>query len=58
MIRQVMRDEDGQAVGGPCAVRITHVPTGKTAYADDGDTLSANREHAVARLAVALESGD
>ena len=45
-------------VGGGCGVRITQVPTGTSAYAVDEDTISANRELALARLSQALDDED
>jgi len=36
--------------GGPCGVRVTHVPTGTNAWADDQVSTEANRDLVVARL--------
>jgi protein subunit release factor A len=35
---------------GPCAVRVTHLPSGTTVTVDDQDSTAANREVAVARI--------
>jgi protein subunit release factor A len=35
---------------GPCAVRVTHTPTGTTVVVDDQLSTEANRDLALARL--------
>jgi protein subunit release factor A len=36
--------------GGPCAVRVTHTPTGTTVQVDDQASTDANRDLALDRL--------
>lgn len=36
--------------GGPCGVRVTHLPTGTTVIVDDQDSTEANRDAALGRL--------
>jgi protein subunit release factor A len=35
---------------GPCAVRVTHTPSGTTVTVDDQDSTDANREMALVRI--------
>jgi len=35
---------------GPCAVRVTHTPTGTTVLVDDQPNTEANRDLALAQL--------
>jgi protein subunit release factor A len=42
---------------GPCAVRVTHVPTGTAVTVDDQLTIKDNRARAIALLREALASG-
>jgi len=43
--------------GRRCGVRVTHLPSGKTASAEDGETVEANRIAAVTSLSEALGRG-
>jgi protein subunit release factor A len=46
-----LRIDVARMVGdGPCAVRVTHTPTGTTVQVDDQPSTEANRDLALTRL--------
>jgi protein subunit release factor A len=50
-----LRIDTYRVVGGPCSVRVTHLPTGVTVLVDDADDVEASRERALAAIRRLLE---